>query len=227
VAARTQTAADNAQRKRERHTHTHTHTQTCTCEIAHQGSYNRDFHEDKELLVASLDMINNMVEVIPALVKSTTLNLPRMHELTYGNFATATELANYLVLRHNVPFRQAHHVVGSLVGNLSRAGQNFSNTEACFKHLDDAGIKAPREDILKILDPKAVMLSYNSVGGTGAKATADMIQEFREDAARQRAALAADQARVDNALATARKIAQSAAGVKTAADLDKLVKQYN
>lgn len=190
------------------------------------SGYNRDFHEDKELLVASMDMINNMVEVIPALVKSTTLNFKRMHELTYGNFATATELANYLVLRHNVPFREAHHVVGSLVGTLSRAGQNFSNTEACFDHLEKKGIQAPREDILRILDPKAVMLSYNSLGGTGAQATGDMIKQFKEDSKKLRAALAEDDARVQNALANSRKVAQAAGGVKTAADLDKIVKQF-
>ena len=34
--------------------------------FAYTASYNRDFHEDKELLVSSLDMINNMVEIIPA-----------------------------------------------------------------------------------------------------------------------------------------------------------------
>lgn len=190
------------------------------------SGYNRDFHEDKELLVASMDMINNMVEVIPALITSTTLNKKRMHELTYGNFATATELANYLVLRHNVPFREAHHVVGSLVGSLSRAGQNFSNTEACFKHLEAANIKAPREDILKILDPKQVMLSYNSEGGTGAVATKAMLEDFKAQSAEQRAQLQADSTRVNSALATARKIAQASGNVQTAADLDKIVKQY-
>jgi argininosuccinate lyase len=190
------------------------------------SGYNRDFHEDKELLVSSMDLINNMVEVIPPLINSTTLNLKRMHELTYGNFATATEIANYLVLRHNVPFRQAHHVVGSLVGQLSRAGQNFSNTEACFEHLDKEGIKAPREDILKLLDPKHVMLSYNSQGGTGAVATGNMIKDFKAQSVQQRAELAVDTARVNNALIRARKIAQAASSVKTTADLAKIVQQH-
>jgi argininosuccinate lyase len=171
-------------------------------------------------------MINNMVEVIPALVNSTTLNLKRMHELTYGNFATATELANYLVLRHNVPFRQAHHVVGSLVGNLSRAGQNFSNTDACFQHLEAAGIQAPREDILRILDTKQVMLSYNTEGGTGAVATGKMIEDFKAQSKEQRAALQADYDRVSKALAASRSIAQAAGAVKTPEDIEQLLKKY-
>lgn len=173
-----------------------------------------------------MDTINNMVEVIPPLINSTRLNLPRMNELTYGNFGTATEIANYLVLRHNVPFRAAHHIVGSLVGALSRAGQNFSNTEACFAHLEKEGIKAPRADILKILDPKQVMLSYNSEGGTGAQATKALLEQFKAESKAQRAQLEADNTRVSSALGKARSIAQAAGSVATAGDLDAIVKKY-
>lgn len=42
-----------------------------------------------------------------------------------ASFATATELANFLVGKHKMPFRKAHEVVGTLVGELSRAGQDF------------------------------------------------------------------------------------------------------
>jgi argininosuccinate lyase len=94
------------------------------------SGYNRDFHEDKEILVESLTIINKAIEVIPPLIKSTTINTERMNELAFENFANATELANYLVSKHNVPFREAHHIVGSLVGDLYRAKDNFKNFEA-------------------------------------------------------------------------------------------------
>jgi argininosuccinate lyase len=79
-----------------------------------------------------------------------------MAQMALGNFATATEIANYLVLQHNVPFRgkplqknhlqvfltdstcknsEAHHIVGSLVGELSRAGKNFGEVEYCVNHI--------------------------------------------------------------------------------------------
>lgn len=76
------------------------------------SGYNRDFHEDKEILIHSCDLINRAIEVIPPLVESTTINAKRMEELAYANFANATELANYLVAKHNVPFRRAHDIVG-------------------------------------------------------------------------------------------------------------------
>ena len=50
-----------------------------------------------------------------------------MAELATKNFSAATEVANYLVRDHNVPFREAHHIVGSLVGKLYRAGKNFDD----------------------------------------------------------------------------------------------------
>ena len=88
------------------------------------SGYSRDFHEEKELLFASCEMANRAAAIIPALVESTSFNLPRMAQLCDKNFMTATELANHLVAVHGVPFRATHHIVGSLVGQLSRAGDD-------------------------------------------------------------------------------------------------------
>jgi len=188
------------------------------------SGYNRDFHEDKEILVENLSLVNRAVEVIPALVKSTTLNLERMAELAYENFATATELANYLVSKHNVPFREAHHVVGSLVGILSRKKENFKNFEACYDHVVNTHkINASREELQKMLDPKSVMMSYNSLGGTGPKAVEQMINEFRSELEQHREVLKKDQNRVSSALETSRQIASKAGAIKSAADLKNLI----
>jgi argininosuccinate lyase len=189
-------------------------------------AYNRDFHEDKELLVASLSIANNMVEIIPALVETMDIKKERMAELTYGNFCTATELANYLVLKHNVPFREAHHVVGSLVGELTRAGKNFSDFDYCLQHLRKNKIDAPEDDIRRCLDPKAVMLSYNCIGGTGKQAVEDYLKSAKELSAKHRAVLDADQARVDNAREASRALAREAADVKTAEELVALVAKH-
>lgn len=55
------------------------------------SGYNRDFHEDKEILVECMDLMNKALPIVPALIESTTLNLERMHDLCYGAFSTATE----------------------------------------------------------------------------------------------------------------------------------------
>ncbi|MSP61786.1 MAG: argininosuccinate lyase [Myxococcales bacterium] len=190
------------------------------------SGYNRDFHEEKEILWEALDLVNRATEILPALLRSTTINKERMAELSYQNFATATELANYLVKSHNVPFRQAHHIVGSLVGDLYRRGENFSNFQACFDHLKASHIEAPEDEVRAVLDPKQVMMSYRSQGGTGPDAVKPMLASLGESLAGHRRRLALDQRRVTAAYEACRSIAREAGTVTSAADLDRLITRY-
>jgi len=188
------------------------------------SGYNRDFHEDKEILVESLNLINRAVEVVPALIESTTINLERMNELAFDNFANATEIANYLVSKHNVPFREAHHIVGSLVGDLYRKKENFRNFEACYDHLvNKHKIKASREEIQRVLEPKSVMTTYNSLGGTGPKAVGEILNQFRQDLEQHRKLLTEDNQRVNSALETCRIISKKAGAITTIDELKSLV----
>ena len=58
--------------------------------------------------------------------------------------------------------------VGSLVGDLSRAGKNFRDLETCLNHIIVTHkIPADREKLKNVFNSKAVMLSYNSLGGAG------------------------------------------------------------
>jgi len=147
-----------------------------------------------------------------------------MYELAYANFSTATEVANFLVARHNVPFRQAHHIVGSLVGELSRSGRNFSAWDFCIDHITNKhNVKVNPEDIKKVFDPKSVVLSYKSLGGTGKEPVEEMLKQFNTQLKQHKDVLAADQARVNGALEATRKVAEKAKGVKTAQELLNLI----
>jgi len=188
------------------------------------SGYNRDFHEDKEILVESLDIINSATSFLPELISSTHLNFERMKELTYLNFCTATEVANYLVMKHNVAFRQAHHIVGSLVGELVRSNRNFRDWEACVDWIiKKNNIKANPEELKKVFDPVAVMLSYNTLGGTGKEATEQMLKEFHTQLTEHNKVIAKDKARLDEALETTRTIASKAASVTSAKQLADLI----
>lgn len=191
------------------------------------SGYNRDFHEEKEILHRSLTMADRAMEVIPAFVRTTTINSERMHELTYKNFASATELANYLVRDHGVPFREAHHVVGSFVGDLTRKGQNFKgNLDACVAHLASRGITADPEEVNKALEPDLIVNSYNSQGGTGPKAVADAQAKYRDQLATLRSRIASDEARHDTAYDVCRAICAEADSVTTRDQLQALVAKH-
>jgi len=188
------------------------------------SGYNRDFHEDKEILIEGLTLVNRALEIIPALVETTTFNLPRLNELSYKNFATATEVANYLVAKHNVPFREAHHVVGSLVGDLHRAGKNFSDFDHCLDHIINKNkIQAKPEEIKAVLDPKSVMMSYNCLGGTGPTAVKEMLASFNQQLDQHAKVVAADRKRLTDALEVTRKIAGAAGKVSSAEQLKNLI----
>jgi argininosuccinate lyase len=191
------------------------------------SGYNRDFHEHKEFLVASLELIIKASDVIPPLISTTTLNTKRMEEISSANFANATELANYLVLKHKMPFRHAHDVVGTLVGKLSRNGKNFmTDFPTCVAHLHEHGVKATDAEIRSILNPKDVMMSYNVTGGTGNKAVLETMALLREELTNKRAVIAADRKRVDTARDNCRAMAAASSKVLTLADLKSLVKKF-
>jgi len=194
------------------------------------SGYNRDFHEEKELIFASCHMANRAASIVPALVETTNFNLGRMKEVCDKNFMTATELANYLVSDHNVPFRATHHIVGSLVGQLTRAGDNLTNTKAVMEHLKKEGINADEAAVRRVLDPATVMLSYNSIGGTGPKAMREIAREIHSDLNQHKEALTKDQKRIDTAFNAARSIAKAVGekgqNVKTVEDLAKIIDQH-
>jgi len=173
------------------------------------SGYSRDFHEEKEILHEQLTLAIRASEIVAPLVQSTIINKERMYELTFLNFSTATELANYLVKKHKMPFRQTHHVIGSLVGILTRDKDDFRNYARVQAHLKEHHIEATLEDLEAVLDGAQVARSYNSLGGTGPKAVAHMIETFDAELARREAELAADKKRVDDARALCLRIAET------------------
>jgi argininosuccinate lyase len=77
-------------------------------------TYNRDLQEDKEQVFDALDTVKASLSITAELLENTVFNVERLQAATIGGFMTATDLADYLVKR-NLPFRQAHGVVGRIV----------------------------------------------------------------------------------------------------------------
>ncbi|MGH3088922.1 MAG: argininosuccinate lyase [Rubrobacteraceae bacterium] len=75
--------------------------------------YSKDLQEDKEPVFDSVDCALAMLAVLPEMLKTAKFDGENMKDAA-GGFALATELADFLAMR-GVPFREAHHAVGSLV----------------------------------------------------------------------------------------------------------------
>jgi argininosuccinate lyase len=77
-------------------------------------TYNRDLQEDKEPLFDAVDTVQASIKVLTAMLERLTFKHERMEKGAGGGFSTATDVAEYLVIK-GVPFREAHGIVGRLV----------------------------------------------------------------------------------------------------------------
>lgn len=85
-------------------------------------TYNRDLQEDKERLFDSVDTVRSCVRLMSAMLANTVVLRPNCACAAADPALLATDLADYLV-RKGLPFRQAHHAVGAVVGFAERAPQ--------------------------------------------------------------------------------------------------------
>jgi len=88
-------------------------------------AYNKDNQEDKEPLFDTADNLKGCLKVFADLMARLTCNRERMRAAARQGFATATDLADYLV-RRGVPFRDAHEIVGKAVALGVREGRDLA-----------------------------------------------------------------------------------------------------
>ena len=77
-------------------------------------TYNRDLQEDKEGLFDTVDTLKACLDILSEMIGHISFNRSRMMLEAAGGFSTATDVAEYLVMK-GVPFREAHSIVGKLV----------------------------------------------------------------------------------------------------------------
>jgi argininosuccinate lyase len=87
--------------------------------------YSKDLQEDKEPLFDAVDAVLPMLAVLPEMLLTARFHGERM-EAAAGGFALATELADFLA-SNGVPFRDAHHAVGSLVKRCEELGSSLED----------------------------------------------------------------------------------------------------
>ena len=138
-------------------------------------TYNRDLQEDKEPLFDSIDTIKLCLEGMEEMIRTMTVNNERMGKSVYSNFSTATDLADYLVMK-GVPFRLSHEIVGNIVRYCEETGKGFFSLKvADIGHFSDA----IGDDITDILNPELSTERKRSIGSTARKECLAQIRELR------------------------------------------------
>jgi argininosuccinate lyase len=143
-------------------------------------AYNSDMQEDKEPLFDSVDTLEAVLGVLPPLLGSLTFRTERMRRAAGEHYATATDLADYLV-RKGLPFRQAHEVVGRVVRHALESGRELTALS-----LDELRRFSPLvdADVTGALTVEASLRARAVTGGTAPAAVQQALAHARRLIAR-------------------------------------------
>ena len=139
-------------------------------------SYYKDLQDDKEIVFKSNDTLQNCLKILDEILKNFTPNKKQMIELANTGYLTATDLADYLVKNHSIPFRKAYKVTANIVNFAEKKKKNLDQlTLAELKKIE------PKlsNDVLKVFDLKNSVNSKKSYGGTSFDNIKKMILKYK------------------------------------------------
>jgi argininosuccinate lyase len=125
-------------------------------------AYNKDNQEDKEPLFDAVDTVKDCLRAFADMIPAIEPKRDVMYEAARRGFATATDLADYLV-RKGVAFRDAHEIVGKAVGYGVQTGKDLADMSLAelrgFGDMID-------EDVFAVLTLEGSVNARNHIGGT-------------------------------------------------------------
>ncbi len=139
-------------------------------------AYNKDMQEDKEMSFDAIDTVKSLIKLMSGMLSSMKFNNERMVKSARGGFTNATDAADYLV-KKNVPFRDAHEIVGRLVLygiENNKALDDFTLEE--FQNISEVF----DNDIYDAISLKTCVEKRNTKGAPGLKAINDEIEASRK-----------------------------------------------
>ena len=138
-------------------------------------AYNRDMQEDKIYIFETLDNSIESLDIFAPMIKSLQINKKKMADDCNLGQITATDLADYLVVK-KMPFRKAHEVVGKIV--LFAEKNHIQLFELELKELQSFS-KLIKNDVYKALDPKKTIYTRTNIGGTSPKQVIKQIKNAK------------------------------------------------
>ncbi|MFN6999663.1 argininosuccinate lyase [Elioraea tepidiphila] len=140
-------------------------------------TYGKDMQEDKEPIFDTADSLALCLAATAGMVRDMRPNAEAMRRWAGEGFATATDLADWLVRVLGLPFRTAHHVTGRLVAAAEAKGTDLAGLT-----LAEMQSVEPRitEDVFSVLTVEASLASRVSYGGTAPANVAAQAKAWRE-----------------------------------------------
>lgn len=140
-------------------------------------AYSKDMQEDKQQVFDAADNLVIATAAMTGMINDLKANRENMEAAAHFGFSTATDLADWLVQKLNLPFREAHHITGQIV--------LIAEDKKC--DLSDLGLDAMQEvddrindDIFSVLSVQNSVSSSSSYGGTAPSQVRKQINRWRE-----------------------------------------------
>jgi argininosuccinate lyase len=129
-------------------------------------AYSKDMQEDKEPVFAAADALALSLEAMSGMIADLRIDRSRMRAAAEGGYATATDLADWLVRTLGLPFREAHHICGRLVKTAEAEGVRLDQLSlTAMRRIEPRITRA----VFRVLSVDQSVKSRKSFGGTAPK----------------------------------------------------------
>jgi argininosuccinate lyase len=140
-------------------------------------TYGKDMQEDKEGVFDAAESLALGLAATAGMVRDLRPDPARLREAAGAGYATATDLADWLVRELRLPFRDAHHITGRLVARAEARGVDLAGLSIAEFQAEEPRIHAGVQDVLSV---EASVASRTSYGGTAPVNVRRMAAEWRE-----------------------------------------------
>ena len=140
-------------------------------------TYSKDMQEDKEQTFDAADNLMLALAAMTGMVADMSAQVENLKSAASSGFSTATDLADWLVRELGLPFRDAHHVTGSLVAMAEGKGCDLPDLTLADMQSVHAGI---REDVFDVLGVENSVASRTSFGGTSPANVRAQVAQWKE-----------------------------------------------
>ena len=140
-------------------------------------TYSKDMQEDKEQTFDAADNLMLALAAMSGMVADMTAQRENLKAAAASGFSTATDLADWLVRELGLPFRDAHHVTGSLVAMAEEKGCDLPDLTLEDMQSVHAGLRA---DVFDVLGVENSVASRTSFGGTAPSGVRAQVAHWKE-----------------------------------------------
>lgn len=139
-------------------------------------AYNKDNQEDKEPLFDTVDTLTDTLRIYAEMMRGVSVKPENMRAAVLQGFATATDLADYLV-KKGLPFRDSHEVVARAVRLAEEQQRELSELPLDILQSFSGLIE---EDVYQVLSPEGSLHARNHIGGTAPAQVRAQIARWRQ-----------------------------------------------